>query len=214
GFVFTYVDPMVLPYGAIEPFCGTNPICITAPGEDGQALCLDMATSVTPWNTIENAALEGKEIPMGWAVDSEGNDTTNPKKVAALYPVGGYKGSGLGLMIDVLCSLLSDSPYGPDIPKMYGDMTENRQLGGLVGAIDIERFVEIKAFRPRIASIMQRWGALKPSDPGQRPLYPGEPEMLNREERLKTGIPLGHRLIEQFQELANEYGIRQLNSHR
>ncbi|MCB9769214.1 MAG: Ldh family oxidoreductase [Candidatus Omnitrophica bacterium] len=214
GFVFTHVDPMVLPYGAIEPFCGTNPICITAPGEDGQSLCLDMATSVTPWNTIENAALEGKEIPLGWAVDSEGTDTTDPKEVAALYPVGGYKGSGLGLMIDVLCSLLSDSPYGPDIPKMYGDMTENRQLGGLVGAIDIERFVELKTFRPRIASIMQRWGNLKPSDPAQRPLYPGEPEMLNREERLKTGIPLGHRLIEQFQELANEYGIRQLNSHR
>jgi len=80
GFVFTHVDPMVLPHGAREPFCGTNPICITAPGGDGQALCLDMATSVVPWNTIANAAMEGVAIPRGWAVDQQGHDTTDARK--------------------------------------------------------------------------------------------------------------------------------------
>jgi len=214
GFVFTHVDPMVLPFGSLQPFCGTNPICVTAPGEDGRSLCLDMATSVTPWNTIENAALEGKEIPLGWAVDAQGRDTTDPTQVSALYPVGGYKGSGLGLMIDVLCSLLSGSPYGPDIPKMYGDMSEKRRLGGLVGAIDIGRFVELKTFHKRVTSLIRRWGELKPSEPSARPLYPGEPEMLNRVERLKAGIPLGPRLIEQFQRLAIDYGIRPLSVER
>ncbi len=213
GFVFTHVDPMVLPFGSIQPFCGTNPICITAPGEKGEALCLDMATSVTPWNTIENAAQEGQEIPPGWAVDDQGRDTTDPTQVAALYPVGGYKGSGLGLMIDVLCSLLSDSPYGPDIPKMYGDMKENRRLGGLVGAIEISRFIELETFHKRASSMMERWGALNPSEPGKRPLYPGEPERLNRENRLVTGIPLGHRLIEEFQGLSKDYGVRPLGDN-
>lgn len=214
GLVFTHVDPMVLPFGSLEPFCGTNPICITAPAEHGEALCLDMATSVTPWNTIANAALEGEEIPIGWAVDREGRDTKDPNEVVALYPVGTYKGSGLGLMIDVLCAMLSGGPYGPDIPKMYGDLTERRLLGGMVGAIDISRFTDLATFHARIAEMMKRWGGLRPAQPGGRPLYPGEPELLNWEQRLVSGIPLGLRLIEQFDALADALGVRPLPIER
>lgn len=67
GIVFSHVDPMVLPHGARVPFGGTNPVCLTAPGDRGQALCLDMATSIVPWNVVANAALEGVPIPHGWA---------------------------------------------------------------------------------------------------------------------------------------------------
>jgi ureidoglycolate dehydrogenase (NAD+) len=211
GLVFTHVDPMVLPYASLEAFCGTNPICITAPGSPGESLCLDMATSVTPWNSIENAAMEGVEIPMGWAVDAEGCDTADPTKVSALYPFGGYKGSGLGLMIDVLCSMLGNSPFGPDIPKMYGDLSAHRRLGGLVGAIDVTRFVPLETFQQRVSELIHRWGLLKPMQPGQRVLYPGEPERLHREIRLRDGIPVGVQLIEKFNELAGESGVPPLN---
>jgi len=212
GMAFTHVDPMVLPHGAREPFCGTNPLCFTAPGENGQALCLDMATSVTPWNSIENAILEGVPIPLGWAVDAEGCDTVDPSCVRAIYPVGGYKGSGLGLLIDVFCSLLSDGPYGPDIPRMYGDLSQRRLLGGLVGAIDVSRFVPESRFRRRVSEMIARWGRLKPAEPGGRVLYPGEPEMLTRVERLRNGIPLGGALVEQFNQLAHEYQVPPLTT--
>ena len=151
---------MVLPHGSKQPFCGTNPVCLTAPGEDGQALCLDMATSTIPWNQVTNAALDGAALAPGLAVDAEGHDTTDPDAVAALYPFGLYKGSGLGLMVDVLCALLSGAPYGPDIPKMYGDLSHKRQLGGLVGAIDIRRFVPLERFHRRVTELIQRWNAL------------------------------------------------------
>ena len=108
-----------------------------------------MATSKVPWNTVANAAMEQVPIKSGWAVDAVGNETTDAQKVASLYPVGKYKGSGLGLLIDVLCSMLSNSPFGPNIPKMYGDPSEARRLGGLVGAIDIERFVSLRVFHER-----------------------------------------------------------------
>ena len=94
GFVFTHVDPMVLPYGAKKPFCGTNPSCITAPGEGGQALCLDMATSKVPWNQVTNAALEGTTLAPGLAVDAGGRDTTDPNAITALYPFGSTKALG------------------------------------------------------------------------------------------------------------------------
>lgn len=112
GFVFTHVDPMVLPYCAVEPFCGTNPLCFTAPGARGKDLCLDMASSIVPRNVVANACSEGISIPPGWAVDGQGCDTTDPNAVKALYPFREYKGSGLGVLIDVLCALLSSAPVG------------------------------------------------------------------------------------------------------
>lgn len=214
GWVFSHVDSMVLPFGARSPFCGTNPVCITAPREaagagrlPSGALCLDMATSKVPWNTIANAALEHVPIESGWAVDAEGRDTTDAHRVSALYPFGGYKGSGLGLMIDVLCATLSDAPIGPDIPAMYGDLAEPRQLGGLVGAIDVGRFVPLERFHRRVADLIQRWTALPPSEPGGRVLFPGQPELEHRERRLREGIPLGKHLLAELAELAHRHGI-------
>lgn len=211
GLVFTHVDPMVLPHGARLPFCGTNPLCITAPvsldGHPIDAFCLDMATSKTPWNSISNAIMEAIPIPLGWAVDADGNDTTCPKSANALYPVGEYKGSGLGLAIDILCSLLGNSPYGPDIPVMYGDLTKKRHLGGMVGAIDISRFVPLEHFKTRLAEMLSRWVQM-PTMPGsERVFFPGEPEVLERQRRLVEGVPLGVRLVEEFGALADASDI-------
>jgi ureidoglycolate dehydrogenase (NAD+) len=111
------------------------------------------------------------------------------------------------LLIDVVCSLLSDSPYGPDIPKMYGDMTQPRRLGGLVGAIDIGRFVPLERFCARASELIRRWCALPPTQPGGKVLFPGQPELLMREKRLREGIPMGVRLFEEFDRLAAAYRV-------
>jgi ureidoglycolate dehydrogenase (NAD+) len=220
GLAFTHVDPMVLPFGARAPFCGTNPLCICAPrssrGGDRLAtgaLCLDMATSVTPWNSVANAAQENVPIPLGWAVDGNGNDTQQADQVTALYPFGEYKGSGLGLMIDVLCSMLSNSPYGPDIPKMYGDYSQHRRLGGLVGAIDISRFVPLEHFHARVDEMITRWNALTPAQPGGRVQFPGEPELRERERRLAEGISIGVNLLDELNTLAGQFNVTPLNAN-
>ena len=207
GFVFTHSDSMVVPYAAKYPFCGTNPICFTAPGEDGNSLCLDMATSIVPWNTITNAVIEEVEIPDHWAVDAEGNATTHPRQVRGVRPFGEYKGSGLGLMIDVLCSFLLGSPYGPDIAAMYGDPAAKRLLGGLVGAIDLSRFGSPGDVRHRLAELLRRWNAQEPANSDIPVLYPGQPEQLTRRHRLENGIPVGVNLIAIFETLSKERGI-------
>ena len=217
GFVFTHVDSMVIPYGARKPFCGTNPICITAPRASrgaGQhktgAACLDMATSKIPWNVVVNATIENASIEQGWGVDREGNDTTHPEDVTGLYPFGGYKGSGLGLMIDILCSLLSGAPFGPDIPVMYGDLKQQRHLGGLVGAIDISRFVPVEQFCARMEELLGRWNTQTPQQEGERVLFPGEPELIERENRLQNGIPVGQNVLGELNEAADFYGVPKL----
>jgi len=214
GIVFTHVDPMVLPYGSRAPFCGTNPICVSAPGANDRTLCLDMATSVVPWNLVANAQQEKSEIPTGWAVDKNGNDTTHPDEVAALYPFGRHKGSGLGIMIDVFSAMLGEAPYGPDIPKMYGNMKEHRRLGGLVGAINIRPFVGVEDFEARISEMVSRLCGLPPMNGFDRVHFPGEPELETKRQREKEGIPIGINILEGLNALAISAGLSPLQSRQ
>lgn len=207
GLVFTHSDAMVVPYAAKHAFCGTNPLCFVVPGENGHSLCLDMATSIVPWNTVANAAIEGIEIPDHWAVDAEGNPTTHPKDVRGVRAFGDYKGSGLGLMIDVFCSFLLASPYGPHIGAMYGDPSQRRLLGGLVGAIDISRFRLPAHFRQNIAMLMREWNAQAQHQSDVPVLYPGQPEENTRIQRLAEGIPLGVHLLTLFQKVSEELNV-------
>jgi ureidoglycolate dehydrogenase (NAD+) len=215
GIVFTHVDPMVLPHGSREPFCGTNPICVTAPGADGRTLCLDMASSVVPWNLVANAQNEKTAIPLGWAVDKDGNDTTNANDVRALYPFGLHKGSGLGIMIDVFSAMLGEAPYGPNIPKMYGNnMGEHRRLGGLVGAINIKPFVGLADFEQRISEMVSHLCGLPPMKGFDRVRFPGEPELESKRLREKEGIPVGINTLDDLNELALSVGLSPLKSNQ
>lgn len=208
GFVFTHVDSMVIPFGARQRFCGTNPLCIAVPtGGDGD-LCLDMATSVVAWNVVANAAVAGERIPRGWAVDRTGRGTTDPRQAAALHPVGTYKGSGLGLMIDVLCALLTGAPYGPDVPRMYEQLDQHRRLGGLVGAIDLRRFMPRREFEARLRELLARWNALTPCARGGRVLYPGQRETECEARRRREGIPLPRELIAELTQWCQERGLK------
>lgn len=207
--VFTHADSMVVPYAGKHAFCGTNPICIAAPGATEEStMCLDMATSVVPWNTVANAAIEGVSIPDHWGVDAEGMATTDPEKVRGVRAFGEYKGSGLGLMIEVFCCMLMGSPFGPHIAPMYGDPTQRRHLGGLVGVIDVRRFRDLDAFRESIARLGQEWNAQERVDETQPVLFPGQKEIMTREQHLRDGIPLGVKVCEAFHALGEELNVR------
>lgn len=103
---------------------GTNPLALGAPGKDGDSFVLDMATTAVAVGKIEIQRRKNAPIPEGWAQDDKGNITTNAEVAfnsAALMPVGGaeitsgYKGYGLGLMVETLCGILS----GMLIMKIY-----------------------------------------------------------------------------------------------
>jgi ureidoglycolate dehydrogenase (NAD+) len=207
GILFTHSDAMVVPYAARHAFCGTNPLCLIVPGGTEDTLCLDMATSIVPWNTITNAAMEGVDIPEDWAVDADGSPTTNPKEVRGVRPFGGYKGSDLGLMVDVLCSFFLGTPCGPDIAPMYGDPSRQRLLGGLVGAIDIARFRDVSGFRTAVSALAARWTKQPAAAPEEPVLFPGQPELQTRARRRAEGIPLGVNLVEIFKEMAAQTSI-------
>ena len=117
GMSMTATDRMLVPFGARKAFFGTNPICFSFP-TDGIPIVLDMATTSTAFGKIALAAVEGQPIPDTWALDADGNPTTDPAAVAGMHPFAGPKGSGLAMVIDIFCSLLAGMPWGPHINRM------------------------------------------------------------------------------------------------
>ena len=102
----------------------TNPISFTAPGVQGDSMVLDMATSCVAVGKLEVAAVNNQDIPAGWAVDGSGHVTSDPRRAmreGAGLPLGGqeetggYKGYGLGLLVEIFCGILSGSAWGPHV---------------------------------------------------------------------------------------------------
>jgi ureidoglycolate dehydrogenase (NAD+) len=167
-------DPMAVPFGGAEPYYGTNPIAFAAPGKDGEHIIIDMATTVQAWGKILDARSKNKPISEGWAVDSNGENTTDPLKVNALLPIAGPKGYGLMMMVDVLSGILLGVPFGNKVSSMYHDLTEGRNLGQLHIVIDPERFAGINVFKESIMQTMIDLNNIKPATGFDKVYYPGQ----------------------------------------
>ena len=145
GLVMCNASPIVAPWQAKQPRLGTNPICMSVPGP----WLLDMATTTVANNRIFKALTNGEEtIPAGWAVDSEGVPTTDTD--AAIrgmpMPLGGYKGSGLAMLVEILCGALSGGAMSVDVGgiRIQGKPTRISQT---FLAIDAGRFMPARRVR-------------------------------------------------------------------
>lgn len=167
-------DPMVVPFGGAEVYYGTNPIAFAAPGVGDEIVSLDMATTVQAWGKILDARSRGKEIPADWAVDDDGRPTTDPNDVAALVAVGGPKGYGLAMMVDVLSGILLGLPFGKHVTSMYRDMRKGRELGQLHLVIDPKVFTDPDEFRQNISRTRDELNAIKPAPGFDKVLAPGQ----------------------------------------
>jgi len=200
GIAMTNTDKMVVPFGGSEAYFGTNPIAFGFPAGDESPVLLDMATSAVAYGKLLESMHLGKQIPLDWAVDAAGQPTADPAKATALLPFGGPKGYGLGLVVDVFAGLLTGSPFGPYVPKMYGDDPgEHRKLGHFVCAIDIGRFTDSSSFMANMLRMMEDLHQMQPAPGFERVMLPGEPEALRKQERLLHGIPLTEELYRYLQ---------------
>ncbi len=194
GISFTHTDSLLQTYGGSRAFFGTNPISIAFPWPSREPLCVDMATSIVPWNKVQNAKLAGTSLPAGWAVDENGNDCTDPRRAVAVKPMGAHKGYALSFIIDMLCGPLNGMAFGPHIVSMYGDLGKKRRLGSLVMAIDPARFPGGNTLAASIRRAIR-----EVTSEGRTVLYPGQPEYIARRRRTKSGIPVPPSLQAEFE---------------
>lgn len=190
GISMTNVGSDVVPFGGAEPFLGTNPLSVAIPSDRGFPVTLDMATSVVAMGKIDHGPADREEIPAEWAVDDAGVPTTDPDEVAGLRPVGGPKGYGLGMIIDLLCSQLTGARTSPDIGALYDDFDQPMRLGHVFMAFDVASFAEPDVFRERIGQYVERVKSVQTREGFDEILVPGEPEYRSARRRNRDGIPL------------------------
>ena len=140
GIAIVCNPPNMAPHGASAPGVHNSPIAIAVPANQHPPLVLDMATSVAAGGKVALAIDKGVPIPEGWALDKEGRPTTDPRRVGALLPFGGYKGSGLALMFECLASLtVGNALLEPSLTD--GTPVPPGTQNSVIAAIDIDQHI-------------------------------------------------------------------------
>ena len=206
GMMMTSTDAFLIPFGARKPFFGTNPVAIGFPTA-GIPVILDMATTSIPYGKIALAKTEGQPIPPDWGFDENGNPTTDPTRIAGLHPIAGPKGSGLAMIIDIFCSVLSGMAWGPYINKMYSEMDEPRRLGHFVVAFDVKRLMPLELFKQRLGEMLEEFNTLPPAEGFDRVYYPGQIEGERRQQRGAEGIPIDPGLYMELEGLGEKFNL-------
>ena len=183
-------DPMVVPFGGTEPYFGTNPIAFSAPSNDERIITFDMATTVQAWGKVLDARAKHQSIPDTWAVDANGEPTTNARDVHALVPVAGPKGYGLMMMVDILSGSLLGVPHGVHVSSMYKDLTKGRDLGQLHIVINPAFFTDLDQFKSRISTMLDELKAQPAAEGYGEIFYPCERGRLRSEKYDEKGIEI------------------------
>jgi len=139
GIGFTNAPASIAPSGGYKPVVGTNPFSIAAPGIDGKpTILIDQSASTIAKSEVMKHAREGKPIPVGWALDGEGNPTTDPNVglKGSMAPSGGYKGVGVALLVEMMAAALTGATLGINASPFSGTAGGPPKTGQFFLAID------------------------------------------------------------------------------
>ena len=190
GIVMCNASPLVAPWQGKDTRLGTNPICMSVPGP--KSWLLDMATTTVALGKILNAQYHGlPTIPPGWAMDKEGAPTTDTQTAlnGLLMPLGGYKGSGLAMMAEILCAVLGGGAMSTELGgiRIKG---QPMRVSQFFCAIDVSRFMPLDQFAARMRSLVEMIKSSSPAAGHDEILVAGDPEWRAEEHRRRNGIPL------------------------
>jgi len=191
AFVFTNAATSMPPWGGREGLFGTNPFAAGAPSGKAVPFILDMSPAVAARGKIRLAEKRGESIPEGYALDKDGKNTTDPTAALAgvVLPIGGHKGSGLSMLMDILSGVLSGAGFAGGVNDQYHNWDDPQNVGHFFMALKPGVFITEQAFRDRMDLLVQRVKAVPLADGFDEILMPGEKEARLAAERLQNGIP-------------------------
>ena len=200
--VFANAAPAIAPTGGNKTIFGTNPLSFAFPGFGGyDPILLDMATTVVARGKIRLAARNGEKIPMDWAIGPDGQPTDDPNValMGSLLPIGGYKGYGLSMFVDLFAGLLTGSQYAGGV-KNLSKMDENSGNGHLFVVIDVDKFMSEDEKKARIEHFYKSVKAC-----GEKVFLPGEIEYSRMKENKGT-VSISSKQMEDVNAVAEEVG--------
>lgn len=197
GLGFTNSPAAIAPVGGKKPVLGTNPLACAVPdGQGGAAFVIDQSASVVAKSEVSMRAKLGESIPEGWAIDAEGQATTDPAVAlrGSMLPTGGYKGFGAGLIVEILTAAVSGATLGIHASSFANDEGGPPRTGQFFLAIEPERFSG-GAFPGRLEDLL---GAITEQD-GAR--LPGSKRQAARARVDRDGVAIRSELHERIQAL-------------
>jgi LDH2 family malate/lactate/ureidoglycolate dehydrogenase len=190
GLCTTNAIPNMLVPGSSAPALGNNPLAIAAPrGAGRHPIVLDIAMSQAALGRVATAQREGEAVPLGWGLDEEGHPTHDAGEILSshrLLPMGGHKGAGLALMMELLTAALGGGPLSHDIVQADASGLD-AGASKLFVAIDVGAFGDRATFGARVDSLA---ALLRARASGQGALLPGERGWRSRAEYERDGIPV------------------------
>jgi len=224
GFSMTNAAVLVVPTFGRNSMLGTNPISVAAPAGQERPFVLDMATSTVPRGKLEVYNRMEKPLPMGWATDETGEPTDDAARVldnfiqlagGGLLPLGGagellggHKGYGMALMVDVLAGVLPGAGYTNNIYLKDEDgKPRPANVGHFFGALRVDGFRPVDEFKATMDDAIRRLKTT-PKAVGQERIYiHGEKEYEIADDRQVNGVILHPKVVADLKAMAGEFGV-------
>ncbi len=215
GMCFTAGGTRVAPTFAAEGRLGTNPMAMAAPSRNEAPFLFDAATSSVAHNKIRLAQRVGANILPGWMAEEDGTPIMEEvpppdSDIPLLLPLGGtrelgsHKGYGLGMMAEILTTLLSGVGSG----MVDGESAARHYFA----AYNIEAFTDLDQFKDNMDAMLKTLRTTPPAAGHERVLYPGLLEHEAEQDRRANGIPLHREVVKWFQDIAGEFSIPALRT--
>lgn len=221
GMAMTNASPLVAPTFSSERLLGTNPIAVAIPAGKEPAFVADFATTTAANGKLEILQRKGLDAPLGWIQTKDGEPTPDAhalKQGGALVPLGSdrdhgsHKGYCLGAWVDIFSAVLSGANYGPWVPPFVSFLAPPSDpvgsgIGHFFGAMRVDAFRPAQEFKDHMDNWINRFRSAKPVTGAERVLIPGDPEREMAADRIKNGIPVNDKVVEDLTQLSKSFSL-------
>jgi L-2-hydroxycarboxylate dehydrogenase (NAD+) len=200
-------------WGGAENLLGTNPVAFAVPAGEEPPVVLDIATTVVSYGTVKAYKLQGKPMPEGWMINpKDGKPITDSARGAEglLLPIGGYKGSGLALVLGLLAGTLNGAAFGRDVIDFNYNDSDACDTGHFFIALDVSRFVQIEVFKREIDRQLRELRNSKRLPGVDAIRLPGEQRAERQDDRKRNGVPIAGEVMAMLDKLADKMGVKKL----
>ena len=209
AFLSTNASPAMAPWGGRSKTVGTNPWSIAAPAGRYAPMVLDIANTGVARGKIYLAKQKGLPIPLGWAINTAGEPTTDATEAidGIILPMAGHKGYGIAMMMDVMSGVLTGSAFGKKVNGPY-QFDQRSGCGQLMIVLDISAFQPLDGFNTRMEELIQENKSVPLAKGFEEIFYPGELEARSEQENQRRGLELPHDTLEDLRTIAKTTGLQ------
>jgi LDH2 family malate/lactate/ureidoglycolate dehydrogenase len=205
----TNCEPAMSPAGGYEAFFGTNPIAASFPTGKSFHVKIDLSTSIVARGNIIAAQKKNEKIPEGWALDKNGQPTTDAQQalLGTVLTMAGHKGYALAFMVEAFSGVLSGSAIGSSIGSMYKDLDRKQDVGHFFCLFNVAAFIDLDEFKRRMDDTIDRLKNSKKRPGVEEILVPGERSSRSAADNAAKGVSVAPATILELEQWCQRLSV-------